>query len=57
WSRKSRPLHAKGLEKVLKWLKEIKGHYGGIQTEAQKSSGLERCYFLHVGSITACYCI
>lgn len=34
WSRKSRPLHAKGLEKVLKWLKEIKGHYGGIQAEA-----------------------
>lgn len=57
WSRKSRPLHAKGLEKVLKWLKEIKGHYGGIQAEAQKSSGLERCYFLHVGSIIACYCI
>lgn len=27
WSRKSRPLHAKGLEKVLKWLLEIKGHW------------------------------
>ncbi|KDO45399.1 hypothetical protein CISIN_1g0195372mg, partial [Citrus sinensis] len=38
WSRKSRPLHAKGLEKVLKWLKEIKGHYGGIQTEAGPTS-------------------
>ncbi|KAB1222327.1 hypothetical protein CJ030_MR2G002032 [Morella rubra] len=34
WSRKSRPLYAKGLEKVLKWLQEIKGHYGGFQDEA-----------------------
>ncbi|KAI3911793.1 hypothetical protein MKW92_045211 [Papaver armeniacum] len=27
WSRKSRPLHAKGLEQVLQWLREIKKHY------------------------------
>ncbi|XP_052490934.1 uncharacterized protein LOC105786238 isoform X2 [Gossypium raimondii] len=35
WSRKSRPLHTKGLEQVLKWLKEIQVHYGGLQEEAQ----------------------
>ncbi|TYI44394.1 hypothetical protein ES332_A01G232900v1 [Gossypium tomentosum] len=35
WSRKSRPLHAKGLEQVLKWLQEIQVHYGGLQEEAQ----------------------
>ncbi|KAF8403828.1 hypothetical protein HHK36_011934 [Tetracentron sinense] len=34
WSRKSRPLHAKGLEQVWKWLKEIKGHHGSLQDEA-----------------------
>ncbi|XWS56252.1 hypothetical protein CRYUN_Cryun09bG0070000 [Craigia yunnanensis] len=34
WSRKSRPLHAKGLEQVLKWLQEIQVHYGGLQDEA-----------------------
>ncbi|KAL6210028.1 hypothetical protein ACLB2K_020966 [Fragaria x ananassa] len=34
WSRKSRPLHAKGLEQVLKWLHEIKGHYRNVNTEA-----------------------
>ncbi|XVE96000.1 hypothetical protein REPUB_Repub02eG0183900 [Reevesia pubescens] len=34
WSRKSRPLHAKGLEKVLKWLQEIQVHYGGLQDVA-----------------------
>ncbi|XP_031251733.1 uncharacterized protein LOC116109645 isoform X2 [Pistacia vera] len=34
WSKKSRPLHAEGLEKVLKWLEELKGHYCGIQDEA-----------------------
>ncbi|KAH7557293.1 hypothetical protein JRO89_XS11G0106900 [Xanthoceras sorbifolium] len=34
WSRKGRPLHAKGLEKVLKWLQEIKRHHGSIQDEA-----------------------
>ncbi|XP_048236035.1 uncharacterized protein LOC8278946 isoform X2 [Ricinus communis] len=33
WSRKSRPLHAKGVEQVLKWLQEIKGQYGFIQDE------------------------
>ena len=34
WSRKSRPLHAKGLEQVLNWLQEIKEHYGCSQDEA-----------------------
>ncbi|XP_015899000.3 uncharacterized protein LOC107432388 [Ziziphus jujuba] len=34
WSRKSRPLHAQGLERVLKWLQEIKGQYGQLQVEA-----------------------
>ncbi|KAM1482947.1 hypothetical protein TB2_034461 [Malus domestica] len=34
WSRKSRPLHAKGLEQVLKWLQEIKGHYLHLEVEA-----------------------
>ncbi|KAK9941721.1 hypothetical protein M0R45_007417 [Rubus argutus] len=34
WSRKSRPLHAKGLEQVLKWLQEIKGHYRNVKVEA-----------------------
>ncbi|KAJ4706438.1 putative ARM repeat superfamily protein [Melia azedarach] len=34
WSKKSRPLHAKGLEKVVKWLQDINGQYGGIQAEA-----------------------
>ncbi|KAL7197382.1 hypothetical protein ACSBR2_020006 [Camellia fascicularis] len=34
WSRKSRSLHAYGLERVLKWLQGTKGHYVHIQTEA-----------------------
>ncbi|XVE61173.1 hypothetical protein DITRI_Ditri06bG0018400 [Diplodiscus trichospermus] len=34
WSRKSRPVHAKGLEQVLKWLQELQVHYGGFQDEA-----------------------
>ncbi|KAJ4844132.1 hypothetical protein Tsubulata_045822 [Turnera subulata] len=34
WSTKSRPLHAKGVEQVLKWLHEIEGHYGQVQDEA-----------------------
>lgn len=34
WSRKSQPLHAKGLEQVLKWLDEINLHYGNFQDEA-----------------------
>ncbi|XP_004292072.1 PREDICTED: uncharacterized protein LOC101315407 [Fragaria vesca subsp. vesca] len=34
WSRKSRPLHAKGLEQVLKWLHEFKGHYRNVKAEA-----------------------
>ncbi|BBH09755.1 hypothetical protein Prudu_022345 [Prunus dulcis] len=32
WSRKSRSLHAKGLEQVLQWLREIKGHYRHFET-------------------------
>ncbi|KAI3471584.1 hypothetical protein Pfo_028234 [Paulownia fortunei] len=34
WSRKSRSLHAKGLERVFKWLQEMKQHYGCFQDEA-----------------------
>uniref|UniRef100_A0A6N2JZZ3 Uncharacterized protein n=1 Tax=Salix viminalis TaxID=40686 RepID=A0A6N2JZZ3_SALVM len=34
WSRKSRPLHAKGVEQVLKWLQEIKRHHCHIENEA-----------------------
>ncbi|PIA65155.1 hypothetical protein AQUCO_00100569v1 [Aquilegia coerulea] len=34
WNRKSRPLHANALEKVLKWLQEIKGHCGSTSGKA-----------------------
>ncbi|KAF9617299.1 hypothetical protein IFM89_035243 [Coptis chinensis] len=34
WSRKSRPLHGKGLEQVQKWLEGIKGHCGSIRVKA-----------------------
>lgn len=34
WNRKTRLLHAKGLNKVLKWLEELKEHHGGSQEEA-----------------------
>ncbi|XP_057982158.1 uncharacterized protein LOC131167378 isoform X2 [Malania oleifera] len=34
WSRKSRLLHAKGLEQVLKWLQALKESYGCFQDEA-----------------------
>ncbi|CAL0310061.1 unnamed protein product [Lupinus luteus] len=34
WSKTSRFLHAKGLEQVLKWLEEVKDHYGSFQNEA-----------------------
>ncbi|KAI3891549.1 hypothetical protein MKX03_033096 [Papaver bracteatum] len=34
WSRKSRPLHAKGLEQVLQWLREIKKHYTLVPEQA-----------------------
>ncbi|WJX83974.1 hypothetical protein P8452_66591 [Trifolium repens] len=34
WSKKYRFLHAKGLEQVIKWLEEIKDHYGSFQPEA-----------------------
>lgn len=37
WSRKSRPLHAKGVEQVLKWLHELNVHYGNFQNEAGKT--------------------
>ncbi|PON91698.1 Coatomer beta subunit [Trema orientale] len=33
WSRKSRPLHVKGLEQVLKWLQEIKGRSDDLQVD------------------------
>ncbi|KAG8371928.1 hypothetical protein BUALT_Bualt12G0013800 [Buddleja alternifolia] len=35
WSRKSRSLHAKGLERVSKWLQEIKQQYGCFLDEAE----------------------
>ncbi|PIN16692.1 hypothetical protein CDL12_10657 [Handroanthus impetiginosus] len=35
WSRKSRPLHAKGLERVYKWLQELKQQYGCFQDETE----------------------
>ncbi|PPS10712.1 hypothetical protein GOBAR_AA09920 [Gossypium barbadense] len=41
WSRKSRPLHAEGLEQVLKWLQEIQVHYGGLQEEASPAQILK----------------
>ncbi|KAA3465203.1 ARM repeat superfamily protein [Gossypium australe] len=41
WSRKSRPLHAKGLEQVLKWLQEIQVHYGDLQEEASPAQILK----------------
>ncbi|CAK9169073.1 unnamed protein product, partial [Ilex paraguariensis] len=34
WNRKSRSLHTKGLERVLKWLQGTKQHYGCFQKEA-----------------------
>ncbi|KAK7285567.1 hypothetical protein RJT34_20343 [Clitoria ternatea] len=38
WSKKSRFLHAKGLEQVLKWLVEIKDHYGSFQHRADANA-------------------
>ncbi|XP_027348855.1 uncharacterized protein LOC113860619 isoform X2 [Abrus precatorius] len=38
WSKKSRFLHAKGLEQVLKWLEETKNHYGSFQHEADSNA-------------------
>lgn len=38
WSRKSRLLHAKGLEQVLKWLQEIKEHYVHLHNEADSKT-------------------
>ncbi|XP_020211045.1 uncharacterized protein LOC109795896 isoform X1 [Cajanus cajan] len=38
WSKKSRFLHAKGLEQVLKWLEEIKDHYGSFQHQADSNA-------------------
>ena len=40
-----------GLEQMLKWLQEIKEHYGFSQYEAQKFPKLECCYFPLVRSI------
>ncbi|CAH8362130.1 unnamed protein product [Eruca vesicaria subsp. sativa] len=34
WNKRSRLLHAKGLNNVLKWLEELKEHHGGSQKEA-----------------------
>lgn len=34
WSRKSQPLHARGLEKVFKWLLETKKRYDSFQNKA-----------------------
>ncbi|GAB2295532.1 hypothetical protein Dimus_029696 [Dionaea muscipula] len=34
WSRKSRPLHGKGAELVLRWLQGIRTDYGGLSDEA-----------------------
>lgn len=33
WSRKSRPLHAKGLDLILKWLQDIRRQYGSLKDE------------------------
>ena len=49
-------MRAKGLEQMLKWLQEIKEHYGCSQYDAQKFSKLECCYFPLVGSIMPCSC-
>ncbi|WJX83916.1 hypothetical protein P8452_66542 [Trifolium repens] len=35
-AKKSRFLHAKGLEQVLKWLEDIKDHYGSFQPELDR---------------------
>ncbi|XAR68544.1 hypothetical protein NMG60_11003699 [Bertholletia excelsa] len=55
WSRKSRYMHTNGLERVLKWLQGIKGHYAHVQNEAgvQKCLRLEFCFCLLVGNIMA----
>lgn len=43
WSRKSRPLHAKGVEQVLKWLQEIKRHHCHIENEVETFSKQKPC--------------
>ncbi|XP_062117653.1 uncharacterized protein LOC133831397 isoform X2 [Humulus lupulus] len=40
WSQKSRPLHVKGLEQVLKWLQEIKGRSDHLQSGFMKTGVL-----------------
>lgn len=55
WSKKSRFLHAKGLEQVLKWLEEIKDLYGSFQPEILMLSKLEIYCSLLAGSIITCY--
>ncbi|XP_027939676.1 uncharacterized protein LOC114193892 [Vigna unguiculata] len=49
WSRKSRFLHAKGLEQVLKWLQEIKNHHGSFQLETDSNA-------LKTGDLLLCSC-
>ncbi|XP_022634851.1 uncharacterized protein LOC106757598 isoform X2 [Vigna radiata var. radiata] len=53
WSRKSRFLHAKGLEQVLKWLQEIKNHHGSFQLEAALKTDSNA---LKTGDLLLCSC-
>ncbi|KAI8562184.1 hypothetical protein RHMOL_Rhmol03G0015000 [Rhododendron molle] len=41
WSRKSRSLHAEGLDRVLKWLQGIKGSHAHVQNEAGRVTHAE----------------
>lgn len=47
WSRKSRPLHAKGLELILKWLQDIRRQYCSLKDEAGPVLSSQRVYNLH----------
>ncbi|KAK4755413.1 hypothetical protein SAY87_009170 [Trapa incisa] len=49
WSRKSRPLHARGLEGVLKWLQNLKEQYGCLEDEADGK-------FLNAGKLLLSSC-
>ncbi|KAJ8769650.1 hypothetical protein K2173_005253 [Erythroxylum novogranatense] len=40
WSKKSRPLHAKGVEQVLKWLQDLKRHYSYFHGEVTKYANI-----------------
>ncbi|XP_010516375.1 PREDICTED: uncharacterized protein LOC104792046 isoform X2 [Camelina sativa] len=46
WNRKTRPLHAKGLSQVLKWLEELKEHHGGSPGEAGTEASVGGCLLL-----------